>query len=198
MCTHESLTPLLAFQLDRVNTHGEPFMTDLLASHFGAIKQDIRNIKKQLKPAPSPNVLIRKLVTPWTNALSECQTLTNDLKTEILTLKNHQPLPATPHLSKDDISRAVLRIITTLLPKQDTSDDTAITYEDLMVTVAMNLTNHIKNIINTAIDNFQTHQTNELALKNISTASVALTRSIQLKNIEADHKTLQEQHKFLN
>ena len=62
----------------------------------------------------------------------------------------------------------------------------------------MNLTDHIENIINTAIDNFQTHQTNELALKKISAASVALTRSIQLKNIEADHKTLQEQHDFLS
>ena len=62
----------------------------------------------------------------------------------------------------------------------------------------MNLTNHIENIINTAIDNFQTHQTNELALKKISAASVALTRSIQLKNTEADHKILQEQHDFLS
>ena len=101
-------------------------------------------------------------------------------------------------MSKDDIKRVVIRIITTFLPKQDTSDDTDITYADLTVTVAMNLTNYTENITNTALDNFKTNQTNEVALKKISAASVALTRSVQLKKIEADHKNLQDQHKFLS
>ena len=64
VCTHETITPLLAFQPDRVNNKGEPLMTDLIASHLGPIKQDIRNAKKQFKPDPPPNAPIRTSVTP--------------------------------------------------------------------------------------------------------------------------------------
>ena len=197
-CTHESLTSLLAFQPDRVNNQGDPLMTDLLASHLEPIKQDIRNIKKQLKPAPPHNAPIRTPATPWTTALGECQALANELKREIIALQDHKILSETTSVNRDDINRAVLRTITTLLPTQDTPNETALFYEELTVSVAMNLTNHIENIINTAIDNYHTHQTNNLAINKISAASIALARSVQLKAIETDHKTLQEKYDFLS
>ena len=62
--THEAITPLLAFQTERVNKQGEPIMTDLLAAHFGSLQQDIRLIKRQLKSSTKPAAPIPKPITP--------------------------------------------------------------------------------------------------------------------------------------
>ena len=88
--------------------------------------------------------------------------------------------------------------ITNLLPTQETTDETTLSYAELTVFVAATLTDHIQSIINQSIDNYHTHQTNALAIKEISAASIALARSVQLKAIETDHKTLQEKYDFLS
>ena len=96
---------------------------------------------------------------------------TTELKGEIRVLKNHTPLPTTPNMVTNEIERMVLRTVESLLPKQDTPDDTYITNPDLAVTVLMNLNAFIDNVTNTALATFKTAQTNELALKKISVTS---------------------------
>ena len=100
-------------------------------------------------------------------------------------------------MTTDDINSAVMRSITTLLPTQDATDETALSYAELTVSVATTLTNHIQSIVNQSIDNYHTHQTNALAINEISAASIALTRSVQLKAMVADHTSLEDQYAFL-
>ena len=123
---------------------------------------------------------------------------TTELKGEIRVLKNHTPLPTTPNMVTNEIERMVLRTVESLLPKQDTPDDTYITNPDLAVTVSMNLNSFIDNVTNTALATFKTAQTNELALKKISAASIALPRTVNLNKIEAEHKILQNKHTFIS
>ena len=101
-------------------------------------------------------------------------------------------------MTTDDINNAVMRSITTLLPTQDATDETALSYAELTVSVATTLTNHIQSIFNQSIDNYHTHQTNALAINEISAASISLTRSVQLKAMVADHTALEDQYTFLS
>ena len=98
----------------------------------------------------------------------------------------------------NELERMVLRTVESLLPKQDTPDDTYITNPDLAVTVSMNLNSFIDNVTNTALATFKTAQTNELALKKISAASIALPRTVNLNKIEAEQKILQNKHTFIS
>ena len=101
-------------------------------------------------------------------------------------------------MTKDDINSAVMRSITNLLSTQETTDETTLSYAELTVFVAATLTDHIQSIINQSIDNYHTHQTNALAITEISAASVALDRSVQLKAMVADHTALEDQYAHLS
>ena len=101
-------------------------------------------------------------------------------------------------MTTDDINSTVMRSITTLLPTQDTTDETSLSYAELTVSVAATLTNHIQRIINQSIDNYHTHQTNALAIKEISAASIALACSVQLKAMVVDHTVLEDQYAHLS
>ena len=91
-------------------------MTDHIAAHFGALRQEMCQIKRQLKLPTKLAAPIPKLVIPWTTALSECKALTAELKAEIFALKNHTLLPTTPNMITYDIERIVLRTVQSLIP----------------------------------------------------------------------------------
>ena len=97
----------------------------------------------------------------------------------------------------DDIERMVLRTVQSLLTQPDILDDTDLTNPDLTATVVASLNTHIDTITSTIIVTFKIAHTNELALHKISAASVVLTGTVKLNNIEADHKQLLDQHTFL-
>ena len=133
--THDVLTPCLTFHPERVNNQGEPIMTGHLAGHFGALRKDIHLLKMQLNTNPQSTTHIHVPDTSWTTAIGQCTALTAELKSGIQSLKNHTPLPTTPHMITDDIERVVLRTVQSLLPQPETPGDTDLNNPDFAATI---------------------------------------------------------------
>ena len=159
-CTHEQLTPLLAFQPDRYNAKGNPLLTEPLAAELSSLRTDLNRIKRQLEP---------------------------DKRTH----------PDSTAMTADDIKRIVLLSITNLLPAQETTAKSTLSHADLTDSVAATLAEHIQSIINNSIDNYHTHQTNALAIKDIADAPAVLARSVKLKAVITDHTKLEDQFAHL-